>query len=307
MSASTRPTVAAIVPTRDRPEMLRRAVNAIVEQEYDGQIDVIIVFDQTEPDTSLERTTAHRSVRVISNHRTPGLPGGRNSGFEACPDAEYVAFCDDDDYWLPGKLEAQIAAMDGHDDVSLSTTGIVIDFDGDESPRPSPEDELTVASLVRDRTTEAHPSSFVYRRTALDEVGDVDEVIPGGYSEDYDFLLRTARRGRIICLSEPMVVIRWGRTSYFATRWRTIVDAQRYMLAKHPEFGDDRRAEARMRGQIAFALAALGERKEAGREILRVIGRWPIEKRWPVAVAVALRLVSADRALELAHKTGRGI
>ena len=132
-------------------------------------------------------------------------------------------------------------------------------------------------------------------------------MIPGGYSEDYDFLLRTAKVGTISCLSEPMVSIRWGRTSYFATRWRMIVDAQRYLMDKHPEFGEHRRAEARIRGQVALALAALGERREALSEIGQVIKRWPLEKRWPVAAAVASKVVSADRALELAHRFGRGI
>ena len=307
MTATGRPRVAVIVPTRDRPEMLRRALDAIVEQDYDGPIDVIVVFDQTDPDHSLDRVMPTRSVRVIRNHRTPGLPGGRNSGIEACTDAAFVAFCDDDDFWLPGKLDAQIAVMIEQPDVSLTTTGIVIDFDGEESRRPSPTAELTVQALIRDRTTESHPSTFVFLRTAIDEVGDVDETIPGGYSEDYDYLLRIASRGRIVCLREPLAVIRWGRTSYFATRWRTIVDAQRYLLAKHPEFGEDRRSEARIRGQIAFALAALGERRQAAREIVRTIRCWPFEKRWPVAAAVSLRIVSADRALELAHRTGRGI
>lgn len=307
MTNRSLPDVAVVVPTHDRPEMLRRALDAILAQDYDGSIDVVVVFDRTEPDESLVSDTPGRTVRVIRNVRSPGLPGGRNSGIAACTEADFVAFCDDDDVWMPGKLAAQIDAMVDRPDVWLTTTGIVIDFDGERTDRPSPAPELTVASLVRDRTTEAHPSTFVFRRDALDSVGDVDEVIPGGYSEDYDFLLRVAKGGRIVCLTEPLAVIRWGRTSYFATRWRTIVDAQRYLLDKHPEFADDRRAEARIRGQIAFALAALGERRAAFREIGRTAARWPLEKRWPVAAAVSLKLVSADRALELAHRFGRGI
>ena len=301
------PTVAVVIPTHQRPELLRRAIDAVVGQDYPGAIDVIVVFDRAEPDTSLERSDPKRTVRVTANSRTPGLPGGRNTGISLGLDADYLGFCDDDDMWLPGKLSSQVAHLDAHPDVALCTTGIVIDFEGEESPRPSPAPELTVESLVHDRTTEAHPSTFVFRVSALERIGDVDEVIPGGYSEDYDFLLRTAKTGTIACLEQPLVSIRWGRSSYFATRWRTIVDAQRYLMNKHPEFADHRRAEARIRGQIALALAALGERRECAREIGRVIRRWPLEKRWPVAAAVALRVVSADRALDLAHRFGRGI
>jgi glycosyltransferase involved in cell wall biosynthesis len=234
------------------------------------------------------------------------LPGGRNTGISATS-GELIAFCDDDDEWLPGKLAAQARVMAQRDDVTFCTTGVVIDFEGERTDRPSQVDELTVERLVHDRLTEAHPSSFVFRRSILDRIGLVDEVIPGGYSEDYDFLIRAARDGRVVCLPTPLVSIKWGRTSYFATRWKMIVDAQRYLMDKHPEFRQHRRAEARIRGQIAFALAALGQRRAALSEIGRTIVRWPLEKRWPVALLVTLRIVSADRALELAHKTGRGI
>ncbi len=301
------PDVAVIIPTHDRPELLRRTIGAVLDQDYDGRIAVIVVFDRAEPDETLVRDDGLRSVRVAANSRTPGLPGGRNTGIALRGDAEFVAFCDDDDTWLPGKLRAQIDHLVTHPDVVLCTTGIVIDFEGEGSPRPSPSSELTVESLVQNRTTEAHPSTFVFRASALDEIGEVDEAIPGGYSEDYDFLLRTAALGRISCLTEPLVNIHWGRTSYFATRWRMIVDAQRYLLDKHPEFADHRKGEARIRGQIAFALAALGERREAFREVGRVLRRSPLEKRWPLAAVVATGLVSADRALEVAHRFGRGI
>jgi glycosyltransferase involved in cell wall biosynthesis len=306
-SESTHPTVAVVVPTHDRPELLRETIASIIEQDYPGEVEIVIVFDRSTPDRSLERSTTTRTVRVVENTRTPGLPGARNTGIGVCGAAELIAFCDDDDTWLPGKLDAQVRHLQEHPFVVLCTTGIIIDYNGTLANRPSPRDELTVVSLLHDRTTEAHPSTFVFRSSALALVGDVDETIPGGYSEDYDLLLRTASQGKIACLQQPLVRVRWGRTSYFANRWRMIVDAQRYLIEKHPEFTEHPRAEARLRGQIAFALAALGDRRGTLREVRRILGLSPLEKRWPVALAVALRLVSAQRALEFAHRTGRGI
>lgn len=306
MTDQSHPSVSVVIATRDRPELLRRAIAAVVEQQYPGDIDVIVVFDQTEPDETLQTDDRSRRVVVTRNARTPGLPGGRNTGISATS-GQMIAFCDDDDEWLPGKLIAQVQHLHDHPEVSFCTTGIVIDFEGERTDRPSPVAQLTVASLALDRITEAHPSTFLMRRSLVDQIGPVDEQIPGGYSEDYDFLMRAARVAPISCLPTPLVRVRWGRTSYFATRWLTIVDAQRYMLAKHPEFAQNRKAEARIRGQIAFALAALGKRREAWAEIGRVLRRWPLEKRWGVAALVTTRVISAERALEWAHKTGRGI
>lgn len=300
------PLVSVVIATRNRPELLRAAIASIVSQDYAGPIEVAVVFDQTEPDRDLVSEAPGRTVRVMGNARTPGLPGGRNTGIAATT-GEVIAFCDDDDEWLPGKLRAQVAHLVEHPEVTFCTTGIVIDFEGKRTDRPSQVEHLTVETLVHDRLTEAHPSGFVFRRDALERFGLVDEQIPGGYSEDYDFLIRAARDGVIACLPTPYVKVRWGRLSYFATRWLTIVDAQRYMLAKHPEFHQHRKADARLHGQIAFALAALGKRREAVREVGHVLKRWPLEKRWPVALAVTSRLVSAERALEWAHHAGRGI
>jgi glycosyltransferase involved in cell wall biosynthesis len=307
MNTSVNPSVAVVVPTHNRPELLRRAIDAILAQDYPGNIEVVVVFDRSEPDESLVRTDQRRSIRVTVNDRTPGLPGGRNTGIAQCPDATYLAFCDDDDLWLPTKISAQVAQLERNPDAALSTTGIIIDFEGVESPRPSPTAELTYDGLILNRTTEAHPSTFTFRRDAIRAIGEVDEAIPGGYSEDYDYLLRTARVGRILCIEEPLVSVRWGRTSYFTRRWQAIVDAQRYLMRKHPAFTASRRAETRIRGQIAFALAAMGARRDAFREIGTILVRWPFDKRWPITVLVALKVVKAEHVLALAHRVGRGI
>ncbi len=55
---------------------------------------------------------ADERVEAIANTREPGLAGARNSGILAL-DTDLVAFCDDDDQWLPGKLAAQVKASKG--------------------------------------------------------------------------------------------------------------------------------------------------------------------------------------------------
>ena len=75
-----RPTVGVVVATRNRPGPLRAALASILGQEYAGDIEVVVVFDQSEPDATLAQPTGDRRVRVVDNVRTPGLAGGRNTG-----------------------------------------------------------------------------------------------------------------------------------------------------------------------------------------------------------------------------------
>ncbi|KAB1129683.1 glycosyltransferase family 2 protein [Micromonospora sp. DSM 115977] len=302
------PSVSAVVPTRDRPELLRAAVRAILDQDHPGPIEVVVVYDQSEPDASLaELSRPDRLVRVIRNERAPGLAGARNSGVLAAT-GELVAFCDDDDEWLPGKLRAQVEALAAHPDAEFVSCGIRVSYDGHTVDRALPKDSVTLADLLRDRMTELHPSTFLIRAAALrDGFGLVDEEIPGSYAEDYEFLLRAARSAPLVNLRTPYVLVRWHKRSYFAQRWDTISEALQWLLERYPEFGTQPAGEARVTGQIAFARAASGDRRGAMRWARHTIRRNPREPRAYLALAVAGRMVRADAVLRTLHKRGRGI
>lgn len=298
------PDVDVVIATRDRPELLRRAVEAVWDQDYRGQVTVHVVFDGTAPDPALERVGRGRRVRVLTNDRSPGLAGARNCGILAGR-AELVGFCDDDDTWRPEKLRRQVRVLRaaGADTV---VSGIEVEY-GDRTVVRIPEPaDLALGTLVRRRVMEAHPSTVLVRRIALTgPIGLVDEGIPGSYGEDFDWIIRAARHGTIAVAPEPLVRVLWGQ-SLFARNWQTMVEAIDYGLRKTPEFSADPLALGRLYGRRAFALAALG-RPDALPAVVRTLRVSPREKRAYLAAAVALHLVSADRLLDLAHRRGRGI
>jgi glycosyltransferase involved in cell wall biosynthesis len=299
------PAVDVVIATRDRPEMLRAAVDSVLGQDYPGPITCVVVFDRTEPDPSLELTDGDRRVVVVRNHRTPGLAGARNAGI-LHGSGDLVAFLDDDDLWAPEKVRRQVGALT-RTGADTSLTGIVIRYADHETIRVPVPGDLTLEQLVRRRVVEAHPSSVMVRRASLlGPIGLVDEEIPGSFGEDYDWLLRAARAGRFAVVADPLVTVRWG-ASMFSQRWQTIIEALDYLLRKHPEFAQDRKALARLRGQRAFALAALGRSREALDAAWRTFRTAPTERRAYVATVVALRLLSARRVMDLAHRHGRGI
>ena len=93
------PSIGVVVPTRNRPGLLRRTLAAIAAQDYPGPVSTVVVYDQSTPEAGLPAS------RVLTNSRTPGLAGARNTGILALDtdglDTELVAFCDDDDEWAP--------------------------------------------------------------------------------------------------------------------------------------------------------------------------------------------------------------
>ena len=300
------PSVSVVVPTHGRPQLVRRALAGIEASDYDGPVDVVVVADREEPDQALARPDAARPVRVVPNTRTPGLAGARNTGISATG-GDLVAFCDDDDVWRPEKLRRQVEVL-ADPALGVVTTGIAVHAHGKVHERVLEADRVTTADLIRSRVAEAHPSSFLVRRALLEgRIGLVDEVLPGSYAEDYEWLLRASRVTGIAAVRAPLVDVYWHEGSYFAERWRTIVAALDHLLDVSPELAADGPGRARIEAQQAFAHAALGERGDARRLALRALGRAPAQRRAWLALAVSSGVVSSDRVVRLAAARGRGI
>ena len=300
------PAVSVVVPTRDRPDFLRRALEAIVSQTYAGEIEVLVVFDQSDPAVPAVAAHPRRSVRALVNERSPGLAGARNTGALASAGG-LVAFCDDDDEWLPDKLRLQVEAMErlAADTV---TSGIYVRYRGRETMRTPGTEVIAFAELLRSRRMEIHPSTIVVRRAALlDTIGLVDEGIPGSYAEDYEWLLRAARGRVLAAVDRPLVRVQWHESSFFSRRWDTIISALTYLLEKYPEFRTDRVGLARIYGQLAFAHAASGRPREARAWARRCLALDARQARAYVALLVSSRLLRPETVLRLAHTFGRGI
>jgi len=305
------PLVSVVVATRSRPELLRATLRSILAQEYEGPIEAVVVYDQAEPEAGLvadlpaEGQPGPRTVQVVTNERTSGLAGARNSGVAASNGA-LLAFCDDDDTWLPDKIGKQLAALDA-EDAALAVCGITIAFGDREHVRLPRREDVTVAELARRRVMEAHPSTVLVRRDAFNRIGWVDEELPGSYAEDYDWMLRAVAAERVAVVSEPLVRVLWHPGSFFSSRWATIIDALDYMVDKHAVIRDSRQGLARIYGQKAVAYAALHRRADSSRWALRALRLAPKEKRGYLALVMASGLLPANRVIGWANGRGRGI
>jgi glycosyltransferase involved in cell wall biosynthesis len=302
------PSVGVVIPTRHRPELVRRAIAGVRDQRYPGEVKVVVVFDQTEPDYLLAATD-DTQVLVLTNWRTSGLAGARNTGILAL-DTEYVAFCDDDDQWRPDKLRRQVAALLAEPDSEFATCAIEVEYEGRTTPRLAGRSRVTVDELARSRMAMLHSSSFLVRREALTEgggIGLVAEDAPGSQNEDWDLLLRAARRAPIVHLDEPLVRVLWGRSSHYAYEYATKISSLRWMMQRHPEISGCRPGAARVYGQLACWSAATGNRSAAwqySKEAVRANWREP---RTAIALAAMTGAVKVENVLSALHKRGRGI
>lgn len=301
------PGVSTVIPTHNRPDLMLRAVRSVLTQEYDGPVEVIVVFDAETPYVPEVEIPAGRTLKVMANDRVRGLAGARNSGILASS-LEYVAFLDDDDFWFPGKLAAQMPHFADDAPPVLVCTAMVYD-DGEKThERLVPKEHLDYADLVRDRMAGIPSGSFVARRDELTgRLGLVDEDLPGSYGEDYDMLLRAASIAPVAVVNRPLVSVTWAQNSYYMGKWGLYADGLQYLFEKHPGFAADRKACGRITSQIAFARAANGERRTALRWSRRALRNDVTQVKAWLAVAVSVRLMSAPWVVRTVQKMGRGI
>lgn len=300
--------VDVIVATHDRPELLKKTIRSIVDQTYAGPIRITVVFDASPQLHELEFSAPSRELRVFENARTRGLPGSRNTGLLAAT-APIVAFCDDDDTWRPDKLENQLALLTDRQALGC-VGGIEVHFGEKRLVRIPDADMVTAEALSGSRLTGAHPSTYLFaREPLLARVGLVDEDLPYGYGEDYDYLMRASTAGDVVILPQVTTDVLWHpEGSYFSHKWEAMADGLEYLMQKHPVITTNGRGNAWMEGQRAFALASLGTQpKMAIETAFKSIRLSAAEPRGYLALAVALHLVKPAFIVRALNRRGRGI
>ncbi|MFZ0323047.1 MAG: glycosyltransferase family 2 protein [Actinomycetes bacterium] len=302
------PGISVVIPTRGRRELVRKAVQAVVDQRYDGAIECVVVHDQEEPDETLEQLSrADRRVSVCFNKGQTGLAGSRNFGLDQV-EHDLIASCDDDDWWEPGKVRAQVTRLGQNPDMIVVGAGIRLLMAEDRVVEwLGSSDIVTQEDLFRSRRKELHSSTLMMRRAAFELAGTYDEKLPQGYAEDYEWLLRASQHGSLGVVRAPLANIKKDGQSWFRERSEVIAEALEYLLAQHPEIKTSRRGHARILGQIAFARANLGERREALSLIEKSLLRWPLAPQAGLALFQVTFRSDPRVLLRGARVVGRGL
>jgi glycosyltransferase involved in cell wall biosynthesis len=295
------PSVGVVIATRDRPNLVRRALDSVTAQDYPGPLRVVVVFDSTGPDWTLS-CSGKRPVLVLDNWRTTGLAGARNTGILAAADCDWVAFCADDDTWDPGKLTAQLTAMRHRPGSQFGTCAAEVEYDGRRTARLVGPGPATLDVVSHGRRLPG--SGFVARHQVLARspeqggVGLLDESGPAGAAE-WDLLVRVARQAPIVHLDRPLVRVLWRRPDADPATQLTVL---RWMNARHPELREDRRHAARNLAEIACWEAAAGNRRRSlicARAALRKHRTEPLAL---LALAAAAGLARGRRLLRLLRR-----
>jgi glycosyltransferase involved in cell wall biosynthesis len=203
--------VGVIVPVRAPAPYLAEALASVLAQDPPPDA-VVVVDDGSDPPLRVGET-----VRVVRIEASAGPAAARAAGLAEL-DTELVALADADDVWEPGKLAAQLAALEAHPAAAVCFgRAVVVDEAGRVTGERLPElaGGLHSAESLRRPLFERNlvaAASAVVRRDALVGVGGFDggPALPAG--SDWELWLRLVAAGHAF-VSEPRAVVRYRRHS----------------------------------------------------------------------------------------------
>ncbi len=205
------PLVSVIIPTYNRPDFLKLTLLGIMAQTYSNY--EILVIDDGSPTNEAEQVCrSFEKVQYYKIENSGGPAKPRNIGIQKAK-GKYLAFTDDDDLWLPEKLEKQVRVLENNPDFGLVHGCCeVIDKKGELKNRiigrlRNPEEKHgDVSQKMLGRWTVMMPTSFI-RKTVVDKVGFFNETMPSA-GEDMEFWARCSFETKFYYQEESLVYYR---------------------------------------------------------------------------------------------------
>src|SRR5699024_2659120 len=198
--------VSVVLTTHKRRfQVLSRAIKSELIQEYIN-LELIIVDDspndyqyKQEVATNIKAIDDKR-IKYIQHRINQGACAARNTGIR-CASGEYIAFLDDDDEWLPTKLQKQMGKLD-NPKVRLVYCSYYIYNNGKRKLKRIIKTVNVFNNLLFTNFI-GSLSCVIVNRQKLFKVGLFDEKLPA--SQDYDLYLRLSKHYLIESVDEPLI------------------------------------------------------------------------------------------------------
>lgn len=197
--------ISVIIPTHNRSESLKKSIESVLNQTYKN-IELIIVSDGSTDNTEQvvkEFQKIYNFIKLISVIPNKGANNARNEGIRLAK-GNYIAFLDDDDEWLPSKLENQIKIFDENSEVGLVYSGINVIYEEEKIQYNATGG--TVGDLSTDillTNVIGSTSSVMVKKEVLNKSGLFDTELPA--AQDYDLWIRICQNTKVGYVKEPGV------------------------------------------------------------------------------------------------------
>ena len=284
--------VSAIITTHNRCDDLKKAIESVLKQTY-ANLELIVVDDASTDNTSImcKQYENIKYIRIDKEH-SKGGNHARNQGILNAK-GNYIAFLDDDDIWLPEKIEKQILLFDDenvgmvYSDIQVETGVPWLDykvtckFDGDILANKEYWKPICVTSAV------------LIKKEVFSQVGMFDEQLR--YWQEYELTLRIIKKYKTALVREPLVKYKRliGDKKKLTNNYDGWVQSVDYIRTKHRDLienlGENKiKFEETVLAESAFRYSAIGNKenmKEEYKKLYFLTGKFDYYIRWKYGIS----------------------
>jgi len=206
------PKVSVIIPVYNGEKYLKETIDSVLKQTY--QDFEIIIVDDASTDSSPEiiRSFIKKypdKIKLFWHKKNKGCPAAtKNTGIKHAK-GDFIAFLDQDDVWLPRKLEKQINILKSNDRLIANfTNGYIFDDPKNKAIAkrwayitPFPDFYVVRKRLLKENFILSSSSALV-RAKILKKAGGFDEKMK--LADDYDLWFRLTFYGKFSFIQEPL-------------------------------------------------------------------------------------------------------
>jgi len=255
------PKISVIITSFNRLNFLTSAIDSVLKQTFEN-FELIILDNSSDDGTkNFLETIVDRRVSYII-HEKMGISKQRNLGLRMAQ-SNYVAFLDDDDIWLPTKLENQYNAIVNNSNAALVYGGFCF-YSDDGSKWGYHVPSVTTNHFIQLLTTNdpfcGSASNPLLNKKCVSAVGGYDESVEVG--EDWELYLRLAKDYVFLGVDEVLIEIRQHFGPRLGDKVDKALDTDQIVFDKHHSLMDKNTQLLYMQ-KIAFKYMRIGERMSA--------------------------------------------
>jgi len=205
------PSVSVVLPTKDRPLFLGRALRSIQEQTF-TDLEVIVVNDGGEDVGEVVDAFRTEGLRITlhTEMQSGGIATARNTGVRLAR-GHWIAYLDDDDFYYPEHLQVLVSAMreTGIKVAYSDSVQVVEDFRNGQWRALSRELRMSCdfdrGRLLKENITPI--INVMHERICWEICGSMDETLP--ILSDWDYLIRFSSNWEFMHIPQPTAEVRW--------------------------------------------------------------------------------------------------
>jgi glycosyltransferase involved in cell wall biosynthesis len=272
--------VSVIIPTYNRDNFIRSAIISVLNQTYQDY-DIVIVDDGSTDNTELVVNSFSCSkIKYIRHKKNMGEAESRNTGITNS-NSEFIAFIDDDDEWMPDKLELQIKLMSQCEvQIGGIYTGVLtIDMEsGKIVDKLIPHKRGYIYNDLLVENCVFTPSTILLKVECFKKVGLFDRTIK--YGPDYDMWVRISKEYHYEYIKEPLVKY-YIHKNKLSGNYPKYIEGAEEILKKYGEvLSKHKMAHSRHLFELGLAYCECDMALKGRKALMKAIYLYPWERRY---------------------------